>query len=148
MPTVPALAFVVYTSTRLYAQAKQEHKLPELKDFADQEHLDDCKIDLAFRQKQRLQFPGACSLVYQHLVQIIVKCLLQWDIKTKSGKPGVLGKVIAFARADEEQGRKTLHGHCKYGSKTLTSAARIFSIPTTTLGVMQGKNFGRTLITS
>jgi hypothetical protein len=38
--------------------------------------------------------------------------MLKWDIKSKSstGK-GILGTVRAFAGADEEQGRKTLHRH-------------------------------------
>jgi hypothetical protein len=36
--------------------------------------------------------------------------MLKWDIKSKSstGK-GILGTVQAFAGADKEQGRKTLH---------------------------------------
>ena len=38
--------------------------------------------------------------------------MLKWDIKSKSstGK-GILGTVQAFAGADEEHGRKTLHRH-------------------------------------
>ncbi len=45
-------------------------------------------------------------------MQILTECMLKWDIKSKSstGK-GILGTVRAFAGADEEQGRKTLHRH-------------------------------------
>jgi hypothetical protein len=43
-------------------------------------------------------------------MQILTECMLKWDIKSKSstGK-GILGTVQAFAGADKEQGRKTLH---------------------------------------
>ena len=45
-------------------------------------------------------------------MQIIVKCLLQWDVKTQTSRgKGIVGKVRAFAPADEEQGRNTLHRH-------------------------------------
>jgi hypothetical protein len=32
-------------------------------------------------------------------------------LKKKTKQSGILGKVIAFAPAHEEQGRKTLHSH-------------------------------------
>jgi hypothetical protein len=38
--------------------------------------------------------------------------MLRWDTKTQSFKgKGILGTVLAFTGADEEQGRKTLHQH-------------------------------------
>ncbi len=38
--------------------------------------------------------------------------MLRWDTKTQSSKgKGILGTVLAFSGADEEQGRKTLHQH-------------------------------------
>ncbi len=38
--------------------------------------------------------------------------MLRWDTKTQSSKgKGILGTVLAFSGADEEQGRKTLHRH-------------------------------------
>jgi hypothetical protein len=45
-------------------------------------------------------------------MQILMECMLQWDVmkKTTRGK-GILGTVVAFSAADEEQGRKTLHHH-------------------------------------
>jgi hypothetical protein len=41
-----------------------------------------------------------------------MECMLQWDVtkKTTKGK-GILGIVVAFSAADEEQGRKILHCH-------------------------------------
>jgi hypothetical protein len=45
-------------------------------------------------------------------MQILTEHILKWDTKTKTstGK-GILVTVRAFAGADEEQGRKTLHRH-------------------------------------
>ncbi len=58
----------------------------------------------------RTNNPGACSLEFQSVMQILTECLLKWDIKTQTSKgKGILGTVIAFAGADEEQGRETLH---------------------------------------
>jgi hypothetical protein len=38
--------------------------------------------------------------------------MLHWDIEKKTSKgKGILGTVLAFFAADEEQGRKTLHRH-------------------------------------
>ena len=38
--------------------------------------------------------------------------MLRWDTKTQSSRgKGILGTVLAFFGADEEQGRKTLHRH-------------------------------------
>jgi hypothetical protein len=79
--------------------------LPSLK--CSEEH---CIADFILRKDARLKNPGGCSLEFQSIMQILTECLLKWDIKTKSstGK-GILGTVLAFAGADEEQGCKTLH---------------------------------------
>jgi hypothetical protein len=59
-----------------------------------------------------MKYPGACSLEFQSVMQILTKIMLRWDIKTQSSKgKGILGTVLAFLGADEEQGRKTLHRH-------------------------------------
>ncbi len=56
--------------------------------------------------------PGACSLEFQNVMQILMECLLKWDTNTQTSKgKGILDTVIAFAGADEKQGRKTLHRH-------------------------------------
>ena len=40
-------------------------------------------------------------------MQILMECMLRWDIKKKTSKgKGILGTVLAFFAADEEQGRK------------------------------------------
>lgn len=45
-------------------------------------------------------------------MNIIIESLFQWDIKNQKSKgPGIFGTTVAFAPADEEQGRKTLHKH-------------------------------------
>ncbi len=60
----------------------------------------------------RINIPGACSLEFQSVMQILMECLLKWDAKTQTSKgKGILGTVLAFAGADEEQGHKTLHQH-------------------------------------
>jgi hypothetical protein len=59
-----------------------------------------------------MKYPGACSLEFQSVMKILTKCMLRWDTKTQSSKgKGILGTVLAFWGADEEQGRKTLHRH-------------------------------------
>ena len=69
--------------------------------------------------------PGACSLEFQNVMQILTECLLKWDTKTQSSKgKGILGTVIAFAGADEEQGRKTLHRHWQIWVKEIDQNIR------------------------
>ncbi len=64
------------------------------------------------RRDARINNPGACYLEFQSVVQILMDCLLKWGTKTQTSKgKGILGTVIAFAGADEEQGGKTLHQH-------------------------------------
>ena len=48
---------------------------------------------------------------YQNAMDIVLRCLLGWDSKKQFGKCGIFGIVKAWIRADEEQGRLTLHGH-------------------------------------
>lgn len=56
---------------------------------------------------------------------MFVKCLLRWNPKTqRSEGEGILGDVIAFAPAHEEQGRHTLHTHCQVWVKQLNSEVR------------------------
>ncbi len=62
------------------------------------------------RRDARINNPGSCSLEFQSVMQIMTECLLKWDTKTQTSKgKGILGTVISFAGANEEQGRKTLH---------------------------------------
>ena len=73
---------------------------------------EDCIADFVMRKNARLNYPGACSLEFQNVMQILTECMLKWDTKTKTstGK-GILGTVWAFFGANEEQSQKTLHQH-------------------------------------
>ncbi len=58
-------------------------------------------------------------------MQIVVECMLRWDIKKKTSKgKGILGTVLAFFAADEEQGRKTLHRHWQTWVKEIDETLR------------------------
>ncbi len=81
-----------------------QHGLPNLK-YSEE----NCLADFVLRRDTRMKYPGACSLEFQSVMQIFTKCMLRWDTKTSSRKKGILGTVLAFFGADEEQGRKTLH---------------------------------------
>ena len=99
-------------------------------------------------------YPGACSLVFQvctrkytlailstvpvltpiqsslaqHIMEIFVEVLVAWDPvaqKSKKGK-GILGPVEAWARTDEEQGRKTLHAHFLFWITGMNKCRRDF----------------------
>ena len=95
----------------VFANAGKEVLLPDLGDWDDEGHLNKCRLSFELRKKTRSLYPGACSLVYQHLMQIVTECLIGWDPKKHAGQPGVFGTPIAYSRTDEEQGRKTLHSH-------------------------------------
>ncbi|KAL7451819.1 hypothetical protein ACHAWC_004215 [Mediolabrus comicus] len=95
----------------VFAKAGSEVELPKLGDWDDESHIKECEASFVLRKKIRSSYPGACSLVYQHLMQIVTECLIGWDPKTQSGRQGVFGVPIAYSRTDEEQGRKTLHSH-------------------------------------
>ena len=86
---------------------------------------EECLADFVIRKKTRLQYPGACSLEFQSVMQILTKCLLKWDIKKrKSTGQGILGTILAFFGADEEQGRKTLHRHWQIWTKEMNQTLR------------------------
>lgn len=95
----------------MFVRPNENHKLPGLGDPCDEKHIEDCVGDFNIRKKERIMYPGACSLMYQHLMQIVTECLIGWDPKTNTGRRGVFGIPLAYARTDEEQGRKTLHSH-------------------------------------
>ena len=55
----------------------------------------------------------------------MVEDLLQWDpVNQKSKGKGILGSLLAFAAANEEQGRNTLHSHWQIWTKELNSDIR------------------------
>jgi hypothetical protein len=82
-----------------------QHGLPNLKCLEE-----DCLAVFLLQRDMRMKYPGACSLEFQSVMQILTKCMLRWDTNTQSSKEkGILGTVLAFLGAGEEQGRKTLH---------------------------------------
>ena len=77
------------------------------------------------RKKERLLYPGACSLEFQNIMQIVIETLFNWDTTNQEAKgPGIFGTVVAFAPADEEQGRKTLHRHIQLWVKEFDQKLR------------------------
>ena len=90
----------------IYSYILAQTPLPPL-DLSDAQ----CIADLTLRKRVRRKYPGACSLEFQSAMQIALDCLFGWDTKTQSGRRGVFGKMEAFSKADEEQGRATLHAH-------------------------------------
>ncbi|MEY3314042.1 MAG: hypothetical protein RLZZ578_1562, partial [Bacteroidota bacterium] len=104
------MSFIYYTI---------QHKIPNLNNF------EECKIDYDFRKHTRTKYPGACSLEYQQVIQIFIDCMPQWDSKKQEPKGrGILGRVIAFAPAHEEQGRRTLHSHWQVWVEDLSPQIR------------------------
>ncbi len=84
-----------------------QHGLPNLKRSEE-----DCLADFVLQRDLRMKYPGACSLEFQSVMQILTKCMLRLDINSQSSKgKGILGMVLAISDADEEQGCKTLHQH-------------------------------------
>ena len=97
---------------RLFVDADKLHLLPKLIEGPfSKEATDVCDAEFTLRNKQRTKHPGVCSLVYESLMQIVIKCLLGWNSDKQVGEEGVFGTLEAWTRTDEEQGRKTLHGH-------------------------------------
>ena len=98
-----------------------QHELPSLDDWDDKR----CEVDLIFWQKERLQYPGACSLEYQNQMKILLeKLLCLGSSKQRATKNGVLGTVLAFMIAHEEQGRYMLHSHWQLFLKKLSMELR------------------------
>jgi len=79
-----------------------------------------CIADFNLRKETRLDFPGACSLNFQSVMQIILEVLIGWDPdKQKSSEDGIFGELDAWGMTVEEQARKTLHSHWLLWSKKL-----------------------------
>lgn len=97
----------------------QQHEIPNLS------NPDECQEDLQYRREIRLKYPGACSLEYQNVIETFLTCLLRWNPDTqKCDGPGILGNVVAFAPAHEEQFRYTLHSHWQIWVTELSSTKR------------------------
>ena len=109
----------MHTSLSFY-HCMFQHELLSLKGSEE-----DCIADFVLQKDARISYPGACSLEFQSIMQILTECLLRWDTKTQTAKgKGILGIVIAFVGADEEQGRKTLHRHWQIWVKEINQTVR------------------------
>ncbi len=76
-------------------------------------------------QELTIQVLVLWNFKFQSVMQILTKCLLKWDTKTQTSKgKGILGTVIAFAGAGEEQGCKTLHPHRQIWVKEIDQTIR------------------------
>jgi hypothetical protein len=66
-----------------------------------------------------MKYPGACSLEFQSVMQILTKCILRWDTKTQSSKgKGILGTVLAFSGTMKNRAVKPFIDIGKYGFKS------------------------------
>jgi hypothetical protein len=92
---------------RIYANNGKGIDIPSVNDSEE-----NCIADFEIRSRVRTKYPGACSMYYQYAIRKVFKAL-GWDLKRNkpTAEGGMFGKVKAFVRADEEQGRGTLHGH-------------------------------------
>ena len=68
-----------------------------------------CIMDLKHRKLIRANYPGACSLEYQNVMDVVKTVLAGWNNKKKEGSCGLFGIPSAYTDGCEEQGRKTLH---------------------------------------
>ena len=60
----------------------------------------------------RSNFPGACSLEFESIMQVVIEHLFGWNIKKQRSKGrGIFGVAEAFGGSTEEQNRATLHEH-------------------------------------
>ena len=84
-----------------------------------------CALDFKVRRQTRKQYPGACSLEFQNVMDIIIKSLMNWSTDDQvSMGPGMAGDITAWVQAAEEQGRGTLHAHWQLFTKQLSNDAR------------------------
>ena len=72
---------------RLFADADNSHVLPKLvEDLFSKNATDICDMDFSPRSKQRTIYLGACYLVYESLMQIVIECLLRWNLDEQVGE--------------------------------------------------------------
>ena len=93
---------------RLYAN-NEEHKMMTIEDMIGDERK--CVLDLKVRKEVRMKSPGACALEFESIMQIVLECMIGWDMKERVGKKGIFGIPIAVGNTSEEQMRFTLHAH-------------------------------------
>ena len=77
------------------------------------DEMDAAEIESMSRKRKelRIKMPGIAAMVFENILDIIIECVIGWDMKTKTGNKGLFGTPLAFTCTVEEQGRKTLHTH-------------------------------------
>ena len=72
-----------------------------------------------------MDYPGAHSIEFQNIMQIVIETLFNWDTKNQVAKgPGIFGTVVVFVPANEEQSCKTLHHHVQIWVKEIDQKLR------------------------
>lgn len=84
---------------RLWASAGTEIDMLNL-DLSDA----DCILDYKVRKNTRINYPGACAIEYQSIVQVLLRDLFGWDSDKQEGTEGIFGTLLAWTVAHEEQG--------------------------------------------
>lgn len=64
----------------------------------------ECIADFQIRKRTRLNYPGACAIEYESIVQIVINILFGWDSVKQQGNQGIFGELLAWCIAHEEQG--------------------------------------------
>ena len=73
---------------------------------------EDIIAEYTLRSNARSQYPGLCAEEYDRIIELVIKHLFNWNAaKQESNGPGIFAEVLAWCLANEEQGRKSLHGH-------------------------------------
>ena len=62
---------------------------------------------------------------FEHIMQIVLECLIGWDPQTQTCESGIFGEVEAYGLAVEEQARYTLHAHMILWIKNFSDIRRL-----------------------
>ena len=65
------------------------HTMSPLTDPFEIDCVEEYMLTFEVQRKQRDIYLGACFLVYQRLMQILIECLMGWKSMTKTGKRGI-----------------------------------------------------------
>ena len=84
---------------RIWAYAGSKLTMPSI-DCEENE----CIADFQIRKRTRLNYPGACAIEYESIVQIVINILFGWDSVKQQGNRGIFGELLAWCIAHEEQG--------------------------------------------
>ena len=94
------------------------NKKQKMKDYNISDKV--CIADFHLYSKNRNLYPEANALEFWPLVQIIARCLLQWNQdNNKSKGRGFFGQIDAYGSAFEEQEKENLYMHMMIWVKPL-----------------------------